>query len=134
MKTRREGPKTESRQFVLRSLAVRDSGLIQANARQQGQLARQQIIGFLVKSPAHFPTMAKRNLRPILGVTALCASHIAVAECKDDHPLQKLLRKFKRPKPPKPQVVDNFLSAKEAAYLLDRYEFLMKESRSVGYV
>ena len=85
---------------------------------------------------AHFPTMpnAKRNLRPILGVTALCASHIAVAECKDDHPLQKLLRKFQRPKPPKPQVVDDFLSPEEAAYLLDRYEFLMKESRSLGYV
>ena len=78
--------------------------------------------------------MAKRNLPFALGVTALCASQIAVAECIDENPLQKLLHKFKRPKPPKPQVVDNFLSSEEAAYLLNRYEFLMKESRSLGYV
>ena len=81
-----------------------------------------------------FAAMAKRSLHSVLGVTALCASRIVVAECKEDNPLQKLLRKFKRPKPPKPQVVDNFLSPDEAAYLLDRYELLMKESRSLGYV
>ena len=74
------------------------------------------------------------RIHRILYISALwlCA---AVAECKDDAPLlQKLFRKFKRPKPPKPQVVDDFLSPEEAAYLLDRYEFLMKESRSLGYV
>ena len=70
----------------------------------------------------------------LLHMMALWASCAAIAECKDDAPLQKLFRKFKRPKPPKPQVVDDFLSPEEAAHLLDRYEFLMKESRSLGYV
>ena len=78
--------------------------------------------------------MKPRTYR-LLHVSALWASHaVMIAECKDDAPLQKLFRKFKRPKPPKPQVVDDFLSPEEAAYLLDRYEFLMKESRSLGYV
>ena len=78
--------------------------------------------------------MKRRCINSFFGVSALVASHIGTAECKDDNPLQKLLHKLKRPKPPKPQVVENFLSPDEAAYLLDRYEFLMKESRSLGYV
>ncbi len=70
-----------------------------------------------------------------LHVSAQWLSYAAIAECRDDVPhLQKLFRKFKRHKPPKPQVVDDFLSPEEAEYLLGRYEFLMKESRSLGYV
>lgn len=78
--------------------------------------------------------MRRSGANCILCISALAASHIAVTECKDENPLQKLWHKFKSPKPPKPQVVDDFLSPDEAAYLLDRYEFLMKESRSLGYV
>jgi len=74
------------------------------------------------------------HVRSLLRKLVLCASFVAIADCKDDTPLQKWFRKFNRPRPPKPQVVDNFLSPEEAAYLLDRYEFLMKESRSLGYV
>ena len=78
----------------------------------------------------------KSNMKPrtcrLLHASALWAICATIAECKDD--IWELFRKFKRPKTPKPQMVDDFLSPEEAAHLLDRYEFLMKESRSLGYV